>query len=125
MRAVSFKPISTLLRFDIGEPYHFRPFVDFAGNELAGYIDARPHIPQLGQIFLQRTAGPYIWVKSVEAGQGRSPVYVRCSPKADMPFTPAATSWRTRSWLPRASPHIRVSGRGSDTQTAAWSDRLR
>ena len=26
----------------------------------AGYIDARPHIRQLGEIFLQRTAGPYI-----------------------------------------------------------------
>jgi hypothetical protein len=26
----------------------------------AGYIDARPHIRQLDEILLQRTAGPYI-----------------------------------------------------------------
>jgi hypothetical protein len=26
----------------------------------AGYIDARPHIPQLEEVLLQRTAGPYI-----------------------------------------------------------------
>jgi hypothetical protein len=30
----------------------------------AGYIDARPHIRQPEEVFLQRTAGPYIWVKS-------------------------------------------------------------
>src|SRR5262249_20343311 len=30
----------------------------------AGYIDARPHIPQLEEVLLQRTAGPYICVKS-------------------------------------------------------------
>src|SRR5215469_6936740 len=30
----------------------------------AGYIDARPHIPQLEEVLLQRTAGPYIWVIS-------------------------------------------------------------
>jgi hypothetical protein len=30
----------------------------------AGYIDARPHIRQIDEIFLQRTAGPYIRVKS-------------------------------------------------------------
>ena len=28
----------------------------------AGYIDARPHVPQLDEILLQRTAGPYIRV---------------------------------------------------------------
>jgi hypothetical protein len=28
----------------------------------AGYIDARPHIRQLDEILLQRTAGPYIRV---------------------------------------------------------------
>jgi hypothetical protein len=26
----------------------------------AGYIDARPHIRQLDEVLLQRTAGPYI-----------------------------------------------------------------
>jgi hypothetical protein len=30
----------------------------------AGYIDARPHIPQLEEVLLQRTAGPYIRVIS-------------------------------------------------------------
>jgi hypothetical protein len=29
----------------------------------AGYIDARPHIRQLDEVLLQRTAGPYMWVK--------------------------------------------------------------
>jgi len=28
----------------------------------AGYIDARPHIRQLDEVLLQRTAGPYIRV---------------------------------------------------------------
>jgi len=31
----------------------------------AGYIDARPHVRQLDEILLQRTAGPYMWVRSV------------------------------------------------------------
>ena len=30
----------------------------------AGYIDARPRIPQLEEVLLQRTAGPYIRVRS-------------------------------------------------------------
>jgi hypothetical protein len=30
----------------------------------AGYIDARPHIRQLDEVLLQRTAGPYIRVRS-------------------------------------------------------------
>jgi hypothetical protein len=30
----------------------------------AGYIDARPHIRQLDEILLQRTAGPYIRVRT-------------------------------------------------------------
>jgi hypothetical protein len=30
----------------------------------AGYIDARPHIPHLEEVLLQRTAGPYMWVIS-------------------------------------------------------------
>ena len=32
----------------------------------AGYIDARPHVRQLDEILLQRTAGPYMRVRSVE-----------------------------------------------------------
>ena len=39
----------------------------------AGYIDARPHIRQPDEVLLQRTAGPYIWVKS-----RRSVVTERC-----------------------------------------------
>ena len=31
----------------------------------AGYIDARPHIRQLDEVLLQRTAGPYIGSDSV------------------------------------------------------------
>jgi hypothetical protein len=29
----------------------------------AGYIDARPHVRQIDETLLQRTAGPYIRVK--------------------------------------------------------------
>src|SRR5262245_39070716 len=46
----------------------------------AGYIDARPHIPQLEAVFLQRTAGPYI---GSEAACYRVD-HVRFAPKADM-----------------------------------------
>jgi hypothetical protein len=28
----------------------------------AGYIDARPHIRQINETLLPRTAGPYMWV---------------------------------------------------------------
>ena len=42
----------------------------------AGYIDARPHIHQLEEILLQRTAGPYIWVIS------RHRVHLRSCPQA-------------------------------------------
>src|SRR5262249_50078600 len=48
----------------------------------AGYIDARPHMP-LGEVFLQRTAGPYIWVNSVGPSQAVAPSDVRFAPKAD------------------------------------------
>ena len=33
----------------------------------AGYIDARPHIRQLDEVLLQRTAGPYIGSKAAQA----------------------------------------------------------
>src|SRR5262249_32937044 len=37
----------------------------------AGYIDARPHIPQLEEVLLQRTPGPYIWVTHDRRAQSR------------------------------------------------------
>src|SRR5215469_13590665 len=44
----------------------------------AGYIDARPHIPQLEEVLLQRTAGPYIWVRSRHSGIAEPcPLYPR------------------------------------------------
>src|SRR5262249_11837315 len=49
----------------------------------AGYIDARPHIPQLEAVFLQRTAGPYIWVISVRRGRSPPTMNVRFAPRAD------------------------------------------
>ncbi len=49
----------------------------------AGYIDARPHIRQLEEVLLQRTAGPYIWViRARSIRHPRSP-HVRFAPKAD------------------------------------------
>jgi hypothetical protein len=43
----------------------------------AGYIDARPHIPQLEEVLLQRTAGPYIRVNRVASMRPRGPRHVR------------------------------------------------
>jgi len=43
----------------------------------AGYIDARPHVRQIDETLLQRTAGPYIGVISLGGDRGRGPVYVR------------------------------------------------
>jgi hypothetical protein len=40
----------------------------------AGYIDARPHIRQLEEVLLQRTAGPYIWVIHVISAIPACPV---------------------------------------------------
>jgi hypothetical protein len=36
----------------------------------AGYIDARPHVRQIDETLLQRTAGPYIGVIRVEGSRG-------------------------------------------------------
>src|SRR5215831_12052197 len=46
----------------------------------AGYIDARPHIPQLEEVLLQRTAGPYIWVIFVRPTRSRRSGDVRFAP---------------------------------------------
>ena len=48
----------------------------------AGYIDARPHIRQLDEIFLQRTAGPYIRVIFDPRGRSDTFLFVRFAPKA-------------------------------------------
>jgi hypothetical protein len=45
----------------------------------AGYIDARPHIRQLEQVLLQRTAGPYI---GSEADLTPSLGHVRFAPQS-------------------------------------------
>jgi hypothetical protein len=46
---------------------HDGPELDSLQSE-AGYIDARPHIRQLDENLLQRTAGPYIGVNRVDFG---------------------------------------------------------
>jgi hypothetical protein len=38
----------------------------------AGYIDARPHVPQLDEILLQRTSGPYSWVICDRGGRSHT-----------------------------------------------------
>jgi hypothetical protein len=47
----------------------------------AGYIDARPHVRQIDETLLQRTAGPYIWVikprRRSGPGVGPCPQYLR------------------------------------------------
>src|SRR5262249_44232517 len=54
----------------------------------AGYIDARPHIPQLEEVLLQPTAGPYIWVIFVGSARSRHSRFVRFAPKADIASAP-------------------------------------
>jgi hypothetical protein len=49
----------------------------------AGYIDARPHIPQLEEVLLQRTAGPYIRVIRDQATRRPRSRHVRFARKAD------------------------------------------
>ena len=58
----------------------------------AGYIDARPHIRQLEEIFLQRTAGPYIRVRS---GQDADPPHAIGLLRAPR----VATALHRRTWL--------------------------
>jgi hypothetical protein len=50
----------------------------------AGYIDARPHIRQLDEVLLQRTAGPYIRVKRFTSTRHRHSPDVRFGPKATL-----------------------------------------
>jgi hypothetical protein len=55
---------------------HDGPELDSLQSE-AGYIDARPHIRQLDENLLQRTAGPYIGVKSgVFGSSDERPLYL-------------------------------------------------
>jgi hypothetical protein len=49
----------------------------------AGYIDARPHIRQLDEVLLHRTAGPYIWVKRVASVRSGRPLNVRYASNID------------------------------------------
>jgi hypothetical protein len=56
----------------------------------AGYIDARPHIRQLEEVLLQRTAGPYIRVKLDRVGRGDTSIHVRSTPNTDRKFTAPA-----------------------------------
>jgi hypothetical protein len=49
------------VRYEIGRALMSMMARSMTGSKSkAGYIDARPHIPQLEQVLLQRTAGPYI-----------------------------------------------------------------
>ena len=48
----------------------------------AGYIDARPHIRQLDEVPLRRTAGPYIGVIFVGSTRSRRSRHVRFAPIA-------------------------------------------
>ena len=50
----------------------------------AGYIDARPHVRQIDEALLQRTAGPYMWVKTRTPPQRAQ---VRCRQVRTLPWT--------------------------------------
>jgi hypothetical protein len=52
----------------------------------AGYIDARPHVLQLDEILLQRTAGPYSWVICDRGGRSHTTAHVRFAPKATVRY---------------------------------------
>src|SRR3984893_4481580 len=51
----------------------------------AGYIGARPHIRQIDETLLQRTAGPYLWVIFVRSTRFRRSRHVRFAPIASEP----------------------------------------
>src|ERR1700730_16980362 len=53
----------------------------------AGYIDARPHVRQIDETLLQRTAGPYIGVKSNGRGRSRARAYVCTTPESCCKFS--------------------------------------
>src|ERR1700730_17074920 len=59
----------------------------------AGYIDARPHVRQIDETLLQRTAGPYIGVIFVGSTRFRRSRHVRFAPIA---FEPSHRSESTR-----------------------------
>ena len=52
----------------------------------AGYINARPHVPQLDEILLQRTAGPYGWVICDRGGRSHTTAHVRFARKATVRY---------------------------------------
>jgi hypothetical protein len=63
----------------------------------AGYIDARPHVPQLDEILLQRTAGPYSWVICDRGGRSHTTAHVRFAPKGDRPLSKCSSSLSANS----------------------------
>src|SRR5215469_14621580 len=76
----------------------------------AGYIDARPHIPQLEQVLLQRTAGPYIWVKSRRSAIAQlCPLYPRKRTSSDT--TGMSALCQQRTYAPRQAPVTNASAR--------------
>src|SRR5262245_30914611 len=48
------------------------------------YVDAKPHIRQLKEVLLQRTAGPYIWVIRVASARSRRSRHVRYASTSDI-----------------------------------------
>src|SRR5262245_57926692 len=100
----------------------------------AGYIDARPHIRQLGEIFLQRTAGPYIGSRAaVQATLALSPLCPRycCKSLSALVIknSPGCRrDFRVKMWG-ASSPEDKLTGDLGNAFEAAeiggrWSDRL-
>jgi hypothetical protein len=69
----------------------------------AGYIDARPHIRQLEEVLLQRTAGPYIWVIFDRDEASSRSRHVGCAPESGSKISVLASASTGRSGL-MASP---------------------
>ena len=86
----------------------------------AGYIDARPHVRQIDETLLQRTAGPYVGVKT---GGYRTATWPSASPRLT-----DITDSRVLPMLPVAEPLGRYAtatlacskGSGCSLDIVAW-----
>ena len=87
----------------------------------AGYIDARPHVRQIDETLLQRTAGPYIGFIFVRPTRSRRSRHVRFAPIASEPShrserreVPYLHNWRPEQ-VQQSSASSRSSPPGSQS----------
>src|SRR3984893_4298577 len=84
----------------------------------AGYIDARPHVRQIDETLLQRTAGPYIGVIFVRSTRSRRSRHVRFAPIAS---EPSHRSDSTRCAMSSPAPGLHRAKHAMFASHAVWS----